>query len=216
MEKIIVVEKSEVLQGTKGDYLKVTDKEGKTQNIFDQALWNLFGDGLAVKLTLEKQGKWWNVVGAEAVAAELAQQVKETQTTAAEEKQASIEGQCGLKVIAKLIIEKEGFEKDHGELCKIFYLKLYEVMDAFYYGGVNEPDKKPIQQADTGLDTRVREDDSRRGDEPPEFENPGQWLKWAVLQTKKTPSQLKEECGITEKSTPEQLREAAIKLIKGE
>lgn len=73
MEKIIVVEKSEVLQGTKGDYLKVTDKNGKVQNIFDQSLWNLFGDGLAVKLTLEKQGNWWNVVTAEGVAKELAE-----------------------------------------------------------------------------------------------------------------------------------------------
>ncbi|KKM76049.1 hypothetical protein LCGC14_1384090 [marine sediment metagenome] len=78
MEKIIIVEKSEVLQGSKGDYLKVTDKNGKVQNIFDSALWNLFGDGLAVKLTLEQQGKWWNVVAAEGVAKELAEKaVKE-------------------------------------------------------------------------------------------------------------------------------------------
>ena len=77
MEKIIVVEKSEILQGAKGDYLKVTDKEGKSQNIFDQALWNLFGDGLAVKLTLEKQGRWWNVTGAEAVKDVLAKKAVE-------------------------------------------------------------------------------------------------------------------------------------------
>jgi len=79
MEKIIVVEKSEVLPGAKGEYLKVTSKDGKAQNIFDASLWNLFGDGLAVKLTLEQQGRWWNVVGAEGVAKELAEKaVKET------------------------------------------------------------------------------------------------------------------------------------------
>ena len=76
MEKIIIVEKSEVLQGAKGDYLKVTGKDGKVQNIFDSALWNLFGDGLAVKLTLEQQGRWWNVVAAEGVAKELAEKVE--------------------------------------------------------------------------------------------------------------------------------------------
>lgn len=67
MEKIIVVDHSEIVQGAKGEYLKVTDKGGKTQNIFDQALWNLFNDGLAVKLQLEKQGVYWNVMSAEAV-----------------------------------------------------------------------------------------------------------------------------------------------------
>ena len=83
MEKIIVVEKSEVLQGSKGDYLKVTGKDGKVQNIFDSALWNLFGDDLAVKLTLEQQGRWWNVTAAEGVAKELAEKVaKETPQTA--------------------------------------------------------------------------------------------------------------------------------------
>lgn len=73
MEKIIVVDKAEVLQGTKGDYLQVTDKDGKKQNIFDQSLWGLFQDGMAVKLTLEKQGRWNNVTGAVGVAQELAE-----------------------------------------------------------------------------------------------------------------------------------------------
>lgn len=67
MEKVIVVDHSEVVPGAKGEYLKVTDKGGKVQNIFDQSLWNLFVDGCAVKLNLEKTGNWWNVVKAEAV-----------------------------------------------------------------------------------------------------------------------------------------------------
>ena len=76
MEKIIVVKSSEVLTGTKGEYLKVTTEEGKTQNIFDQAIWNLFGDGMAVKLHLEKQGDWWNVTSAESVAKALAEKAQ--------------------------------------------------------------------------------------------------------------------------------------------
>lgn len=77
MEKIIIVDKTEVLQGAKGSYLKVTDKGGKTQNIFQEGLWNLFGDGMAVKLTLEQTGKWWNVTAAEAVSEALAKKAKE-------------------------------------------------------------------------------------------------------------------------------------------
>jgi len=64
MDKVIVVKKSEIAQGVKGDYLKVTAEDDKTYNIFDQSLWNLFNDGLAVELMLEKQGRWLNVTGA--------------------------------------------------------------------------------------------------------------------------------------------------------
>jgi len=73
VQKIIVVEKSEVLKGAKGEYLKVFPIEGTPINIFDQSLWNLFGDGLAVELTLEQQGRWWNVTSAAPVAKELAE-----------------------------------------------------------------------------------------------------------------------------------------------
>jgi len=85
MQKIIVVDKTEILHGTKGEYLKVTDKGGKTQNIFDRALWNLFGDGLAVELTLEKQGTWWNVTGAVPVGKEVAQELAEKEKVTKEE-----------------------------------------------------------------------------------------------------------------------------------
>jgi len=67
MNKIIVVDHSEIVTGAKGEYLKVTTKDGKINNIFDQGLWNLFNDGLAVELSLEKEGNWWNVKGAKAV-----------------------------------------------------------------------------------------------------------------------------------------------------
>ena len=85
MQKIIVVDKTEILHGTKGEYLKVTDKGGKTQNIFDRALWNLFGDGLAVELTLEKQGTWWNVTGAVPVGKEVAKELAEKEKVTREE-----------------------------------------------------------------------------------------------------------------------------------
>jgi len=70
MNKDIVVKRSEMLPGTKGEYLRVYyDDSGKEKftNVFDQALWNLFGDGLAVRLHLEKEGNWFNVKGAEAI-----------------------------------------------------------------------------------------------------------------------------------------------------
>ena len=73
MEKIIVVEKTEIKQGSKGEYLTVFPIDGKPVNIFDQSLWGLFNEGMAVKLKLEKSGRWMNVVGAESVARELAE-----------------------------------------------------------------------------------------------------------------------------------------------
>jgi len=110
MRKIIVVDKTEILHGTKGEYLKVTDKGGKTQNIFDRALWNLFGDGLAVELTLEKQGTWWNVVGAVAVEKEVAKELAEKKESPKPKYSAdpakidSIERQVALKAAVEIMV----------------------------------------------------------------------------------------------------------------
>jgi len=70
IEKVIVVKRTEqCLAANKTPYLKVTvdgdDGKEHSYNIFDQALWNLFGANMAVKVTLEKKGQYWNVTGAQ-------------------------------------------------------------------------------------------------------------------------------------------------------
>lgn len=71
IEEVIQVLNTEQKQGRKGPYLEVAYRNEKGEehkrNIFDQALWNLFGKNLWVKWQLEKEGNWWNVKGAESV-----------------------------------------------------------------------------------------------------------------------------------------------------
>lgn len=65
-EKVITVQSAEQLTASNGKpYLKVTNTEGKSVSIFDIGLWNLFEEGASVKLSMEKEGKYWNVKGAE-------------------------------------------------------------------------------------------------------------------------------------------------------
>lgn len=77
IEKIIVVKSTEMgtIQSGRnegGQYLKVYGSDDRTYSIFDEGLWNLFQDGLAVNLILEKNPKgYWNVTNAKAVAKEL-------------------------------------------------------------------------------------------------------------------------------------------------
>lgn len=70
MEAVIVPTKVEQVQTAKNPALKVTYSDnGKEFNkmIFDSGLWNLFAVNLPVKIITEKQGQYWNVVGAESV-----------------------------------------------------------------------------------------------------------------------------------------------------
>jgi len=66
MEKVIVIMEREEVEGNKGTYLKLTDQEDKTHNIFGdlKAKWGLCAQGQSVVLVKEKStdGKWWNVV----------------------------------------------------------------------------------------------------------------------------------------------------------
>lgn len=77
IEKIIVVnETSQEMAKNNNPFLKVsyTDEEGKkyTSSVFDQAMWNVLGKGMALKAQLEKSGNFWNILKAEPVSAEVA------------------------------------------------------------------------------------------------------------------------------------------------
>lgn len=82
IEKIIVVnETSQEMAKNNNPFLKVsyTDEEGKkyTSSVFDQAMWNILGKGMAVKAQLEKSGNFWNILKAEPVSAEVAKAATE-------------------------------------------------------------------------------------------------------------------------------------------
>lgn len=71
IKEVIQVTSTDQKQGAKGPYLEVSyrDEKGveRKKNIFDQTLWNLFGEGLWVEWQLEKEGNWWNVKSAQGV-----------------------------------------------------------------------------------------------------------------------------------------------------
>jgi len=71
IEEVIQVLNTEQKPGAKGPYLEVSYRNEKGEehkrNVFDQALWDLFGKDLWVKWQLEKERNWWNVKGAESV-----------------------------------------------------------------------------------------------------------------------------------------------------
>lgn len=81
IKEVIQVTGTDQKQGAKGPYLEVLYRDEKGQerkkNIFDQTLWNLFGEGLWVEWQLEKEGTWWNVKSAQGVK-EGVEKIKET------------------------------------------------------------------------------------------------------------------------------------------
>lgn len=68
IEKVITIKSTDQKMAKNNNpYLEVVAQDDKKYSIFDQALWNLFSPNLSVKLSLEKKGNFWNVVGAESV-----------------------------------------------------------------------------------------------------------------------------------------------------
>ena len=80
MNKMITIRATEFAEAKSGNkYLKVHGSDDKTYSIFQEGLWNLFNEGFAVELTLEKNEKgYWNVTDAKSVAQELVEKQVET------------------------------------------------------------------------------------------------------------------------------------------
>ena len=66
-ERIITVTSIEPKNGTRGEYLTVRASDGKSYNIFDGKLFDVFEEGRAVKLSGEMNGKYFNTKNAEPV-----------------------------------------------------------------------------------------------------------------------------------------------------
>ena len=112
MQKIITVKSSEVAQGAKGDYLKVTSEDDKTTNIFKPIDFELFKAGESVELTLEKKDKWWNVTHAEVAKVveekppEKKPEISEPSHKPEDKRVDSIEAQVVWKGVVELLVGK--------------------------------------------------------------------------------------------------------------
>lgn len=68
IEKVITIKSTEQKMAKNNNpYLEVVAQDDAKYSIFDQALWNILAPNLSVKLSLEKRGNFWNVIGAESV-----------------------------------------------------------------------------------------------------------------------------------------------------
>lgn len=68
MEKVITVKSVQIkhVSNGKGEWMCITDAEGKTSNIFPKTPgYNLIAEGKALKITLEKGEKYWDVTNIE-------------------------------------------------------------------------------------------------------------------------------------------------------
>jgi len=123
IEEVIQVINAEQKPGAKGPSLEVSsrDEKGKEhkRNIFDQALWNLFGKDLWVKWRLEKEGNWWNVKGAESV--------KEGVEKLSQPETAPQEKGMWLKVMGEFIVSGQ-LEKDFPKSFTKIKSKYYKEM----------------------------------------------------------------------------------------
>ena len=125
MEKIISVKESKVVEKDNKDWVELTDAEGKLHRVFrsvqdDNGAWvhldkevdmlkNKIEDGtlngLALKLTKEKKGKFWNVVGVELVKdIFVAQAAEKVQKQTGQDREDSIESQVAFKGMIELLV----------------------------------------------------------------------------------------------------------------
>ena len=125
MEKIISVKESKVVEKDNKDWVELTDAEGKLHRIFrsvqdDGGAWVHLDkeldmlkskiedgtlNGLALKLTKEKKGKFWNVVGVELVKdIFVAQAAGKVQKQTGQDREDSIESQVAFKGMVELIV----------------------------------------------------------------------------------------------------------------
>jgi len=67
-EKVITIKTTEQKMAKNNNpYLEIIAQDDTKYSIFDQGLWNILAPNLSVKLSLEKKGNFWNVMGAESV-----------------------------------------------------------------------------------------------------------------------------------------------------
>ena len=125
MEKIINIKESKVIEKDDKDWVEITDQEDKRHRVFrsvqdnDGAWVHLDKEvdmlkskiedgtlnGLALKLTKQKKGNYWNVVGVELVKGIFEQQaVEKIQKQTGQDREDSIESQVAFKGMIELMV----------------------------------------------------------------------------------------------------------------
>jgi len=125
MEKIISIKESKVIEKDDKDWVEITDQEDKLHRVFrsvqdDDGAWVHLDkevdmlkskiedgtlNGLALKLTKEKKGKFWNVVGVELVKdIFVAQAAEKVQKQTGQDREDSIESQVAFKGMIELLV----------------------------------------------------------------------------------------------------------------
>ena len=125
MEKIISIKKSKVVEKDDKDWVEITDQEDKLHRVFrsvqdDDGVWVHLDrevdmlkskiedgtlNGLALKLTKQKKGNYWNVVGVELVKGIFEQQaVEKIQKQTGQDREDSIESQVAFKGMIELMV----------------------------------------------------------------------------------------------------------------
>jgi len=98
-----------------------------------------------------EKGYWKPIIKATQVKDILKQQaLEELQTTAQDNKQMSIEGQVALKEIGELLRANTEiaatFCESHQKLIELYFIKLYDIMNKFVYGGEKEHKETKVSQ----------------------------------------------------------------------
>ena len=125
MEKIISIKESKVVEKDGKDWVEITDQEDKLHRVFrsvqdDDGAWVHLDkevdmlkskiedgtlNGLALKLTKQKKGNYWNVVGVELVKGIFEQQaVEKIQKQTGQDREDSIESQVAFKGMIELMV----------------------------------------------------------------------------------------------------------------
>lgn len=234
MEKIISVKSGEIIQKDDKEWVELADQEGKKHRVFPSMMGNdgiwvhldkeidmLKGkiesgiEGLALKLTKEKKGMYWNVIGVEQVKDVFKQKaIAEVQAISIDERQTSIEGQVALKEIGELIREDNAHPENHimgnhTKLVELYFIKLYDLMSKFVYGAKNAktteeiPDKEAVSEPS-------RVDDSGGG-----VKTAKELMGWAISHGKEyTPTWVKKEALLGDGEITEEVAQTAYQHIK--
>jgi len=183
IEKIISVKEGKVVEKDGKDWVELIDHEDKTSRIFrsmqnNEGVWVhldkevdiLKGkiedgsiEGLPLKLTKEKKGTFWNIIGVEEVKNTLQKEaLREVQATAQDDRQVSIEGQTAFKLLHEWVMAGT-LPKEHQKLEELYWLKLYDIMNKFVYGGSNEQSHKETKaDKETETHQKVSTDEAKQ------------------------------------------------------
>ena len=129
--------------------------------------------------------------------------VREVQAMAQDDRQTSIEGQVALKELGELIRSNIPLlDLGHQKLVDLYFLKLYDLMNRFVYGGEDEPQKQSTQKDKPDKEAEISQEISigEAGQTPiKQPTNVKELMEWAISQGK-PPSWVCQQLGVSKPS----------------